>query len=143
MLMWWDGLAETENALMEQHRQGKRANVTANAVKTMVTEMAGTQQPGERGAALSSFLCPWQFITAPSATRGATISPPLPFPCTFSKIVEQTRWIYGNGTSAVALHVALSGVKAANCHHLPEPCTTPGTASREEHPCISSRLCGP
>lgn len=49
MLMWWDGLAETENALMEQHRQGKRDNVTANAVKTMVTEMASTSQPGEQG----------------------------------------------------------------------------------------------
>lgn len=46
MLMWWDGLAEMENHMMEEGRQTRRGNVTARAVSMMVAEMAGTQQPG-------------------------------------------------------------------------------------------------
>lgn len=29
MLMWWDGLAEIENSLMEEGRQTRRDSVTA------------------------------------------------------------------------------------------------------------------
>lgn len=46
--MWWDGLAETENYMMEEAKQTRRANVTARAVSVMVGEMARTQQPGEQ-----------------------------------------------------------------------------------------------
>lgn len=48
MLMWWDGLAETENYMMEEAKQTKRENVTSRAVSVMVGEMARTQQPGEQ-----------------------------------------------------------------------------------------------
>lgn len=48
MLMWWDGLAEVENYVMEESRQTRRHNVTAHAVSSIVAEMAATQQPGER-----------------------------------------------------------------------------------------------
>ena len=52
MLMWWDGLTEAENHMMEERREARRDNVTAHAVSMMVAEMAGTQQPGERGGTL-------------------------------------------------------------------------------------------
>ena len=55
MLMGWDGLAEAENHIMERERQARRKSVTAQAVSTMVAEMAGTQQPGER--AEGNYLC--------------------------------------------------------------------------------------
>lgn len=48
MLMWWDGLAETENHIMEEARQTNRDNVSARAVSMMVAEVAGTPQPGEK-----------------------------------------------------------------------------------------------
>lgn len=53
MLMWWDGLSETENALREDRQQPRRELVTADVVNKMVGEMQNTQQPGiELGARL-------------------------------------------------------------------------------------------
>lgn len=49
MLMWWDGLAEVENSLMEEGRETRRDRVTTRAVSLLVAEVAGTQQPGECG----------------------------------------------------------------------------------------------